>query len=70
MDFHSISNGDLDEHPNEPLLINGHSSHFFRGWNEIKVSGKLPERRCNHTLEYHDGFIYICGGQDLKMSYG
>lgn len=41
-------------------------SRLFRGWNELKVSGKLPERRGYHVGAVHDGYMYVFGGQDLK----
>ena len=41
-------------------------SKFFRGWNELKVMGKLPERRCYHSATVSAGALYIHGGQDLK----
>ena len=39
---------------------------LFRGWNELKVTGKLPERRCYHSASVTNGCLYIHGGQDLK----
>ena len=47
-------------------LKNGQSSKLFRGWNELKVSGKLPERRSYHVGAVHNGYMYVFGGQDLK----
>jgi hypothetical protein len=47
-------------------LKNGKESRLFRGWNELKVSGKLPERRSYHVGAVHDGYMYVFGGQDLK----
>jgi hypothetical protein len=47
-------------------LKNGNFSKLFRGWNELKVSGKLPERRGYHIGCIHKGFMYVFGGQDLK----
>jgi hypothetical protein len=47
-------------------LKDGNFSKLFRGWNELKVSGKLPERRGYHIGCVHDGFMYVFGGQDLK----
>ena len=44
----------------------GNMSRLFRGWNELKVSGKLPERRSYHVGAVHGGFMYVFGGQDLK----
>ena len=45
----------------------GNMSRLFRGWNELKVSGKLPERRSYHVGAVHDGSMYVFGGQDLKV---
>ena len=39
---------------------------MYQGWNEIKVPGKLPERRSYHTCCTNEGFLYVFGGQDLK----
>jgi hypothetical protein len=39
---------------------------MYQGWNELKVSGKLPERRSYHTCCTNEWFIYVFGGQDLK----
>ena len=47
-------------------LENGNYSRLYRGWNELKVSGKLPERRSYHVGAAHNGFMYVFGGQDLK----
>lgn len=41
-------------------------SKFYRGWNELKVVGKLPERRCYHSASVSQGCLYIHGGQDIK----
>jgi hypothetical protein len=37
-------------------------SRFFRGWNELKVSGKLPERRSYHVAYMVNGYMYVFGG--------
>lgn len=39
---------------------------LYRGWNEIKVSGKLPERRGYHIACLHGSDMLVFGGQDLK----
>lgn len=41
------------------------------GWYELRLQGKLPERRSNHcSFITHDGngtqYLYIHGGRDLK----
>ena len=41
-------------------------SKIYRGWNELKLSGKLPERRSYHIGCLNDGNLYIFGGQDIK----
>ena len=51
---------------NKIKLKNGNMSRLFRGWNELKVSGKLPERRSYHVGAVHDGYMFVFGGQDLK----
>ena len=43
-------------------LKNGTFSKLFRGWNELKVSGKLPERRSYHIGCCHNGYMYVFGG--------
>jgi len=39
-------------------------------WIEVRVQGKLPERRSNHTSWIHGNgsseYLYIHGGRDLK----
>jgi hypothetical protein len=47
-------------------LNDGSHSRLYRGWNELKVSGKLPERRSYHVGCIHQGYMYVFGGQDLK----
>ena len=39
---------------------------YGRGWYEIKMTGKLPERRSYQISEVFEGSLYIFGGQDLK----
>ena len=48
------------------LNMQGQATRMFRGWNELKVSGKLPERRSYHQGCIYNDYIYIFGGQDLK----
>lgn len=38
----------------------------YQGWNELKVLGKLPERRSYHISCLREGVLYVFGGQDLK----
>ena len=47
-------------------MPDGGQTKFFRGWNELKLTGKLPERRSYTTGCLQDGQMYIFGGQDLK----
>jgi len=35
-------------------------------WSEIRLSGKLPERRSNHCSFIVNDFLYIHGGRDIK----
>ena len=35
-------------------------------WIEIRVQGKLPERRSNHSAFIAQDFLYVHGGHDLK----
>jgi len=35
-------------------------------WMEIKLQGKLPERRSNHTAFICENSYYVHGGRDLK----
>ena len=43
-------------------LADGSETRFFRGWNELKLTGKLPERRSYTTGCTHDGYMYVFGG--------
>jgi len=43
-------------------LPDGSETKFFRGWNELKLTGKLPERRSYTTGCVQDGQMYIFGG--------
>ena len=54
--------------PMNPKIIGprGEQSRYFRGWNELKISGKLPERRSYHVGCMNNGVMYVFGGQDLK----
>jgi hypothetical protein len=33
-----------------------------KGWYEVKMTGKLPERRSYQISEVHNEFLYIFGG--------
>lgn len=46
----------------KPDLIKG--TKFYRGWNELKVTGKLPDRRSYHVSCVHEGYMYAFGGLD------
>ena len=35
-------------------------------WHEVRLSGKLPERRSNHCSFIVNDFLYIHGGRDIK----
>ena len=35
-------------------------------WFEIKMTGKLPERRSYLACGVYNDFLYVFGGQDLK----
>ena len=35
-------------------------------WNEVRLSGKLPERRSNHCSFIVNEYLYIHGGRDIK----
>lgn len=37
-----------------------------KGWFEVKMTGKLPERRSYQISEIYKDCLYIFGGQDLK----
>lgn len=37
-----------------------------KGWFEVKMTGKLPERRSYHVSCIYNDSLYIFGGQDLK----
>ena len=37
-----------------------------KGWYEVKMTGKLPERRSYHCSCIYNDALYIFGGQDLK----
>ena len=39
----------------------GHSEPF-KGWYEVKMTGKLPERRSYQISEVHNEYLYIFGG--------
>lgn len=44
----------------------GQNEAFSKGWFEVKMTGKLPERRSYQISEIYDEHLYIFGGQDLK----
>lgn len=48
----------------QAFTANGQPTKLYRGWNELKVSGKLPERRSYHVANVHQGEMFIFGGQD------
>ena len=35
-------------------------------WGEVRLQGKLPERRSNHCSFIVNGMMYIHGGRDIK----
>ena len=35
-------------------------------WSEVRLSGKLPERRSNHCSFIVNDYMYIHGGRDIK----
>lgn len=37
-----------------------------RGWYEVKMTGKLPERRSYHVSGIFKESLFVFGGQDLK----
>eukprot|EP00347_Sterkiella_histriomuscorum_P002778 403366836 len=37
-----------------------------KGWYEVKMTGKLPERRSYQISDVYNDHLYIFGGQDLK----
>ena len=39
---------------------------MFKGWNELKLTGKLPERRSYHVANLNEENLIVFGGQDLK----
>jgi len=36
------------------------------GWFELKVKGKLPDKRSYHSSVIYDGKMFIYGGEDIK----
>ncbi len=36
------------------------------GWFELKVKGKLPDKRSYHSAVVYDGRMFIYGGEDIK----
>lgn len=36
------------------------------GWFELKVKGKLPDKRSYHSAVVYDGKMFIYGGEDIK----
>lgn len=45
---------------------NDHQKGHERGWLEVKMTGKLPERRSYQISWVYSDTLYIFGGQDLK----
>jgi hypothetical protein len=35
-------------------------------WSEVRLAGKLPERRSNHCSFIVNDYLYIHGGRDIK----
>ena len=56
--------------PNVDYILNPaemmQGSKFYRGWNELKLSGKLPERRSYATGCIHADCMYVFGGSDIN----
>ncbi len=53
---------------NDKLInVQSTASPYAKGiWMEIKLQGKLPERRSNHSSFIGGDYLYIHGGRDLK----
>jgi len=52
--------------PQKQYLEHQRSMEGGKGWYEVKMTGKLPERRSYQISEVHGDHLYIFGGQDLK----
>ena len=59
----------INDRIEETKDVNNHNENE-QDWIEIRVQGKLPERRSNHTAciveNMSDNFLYVHGGHDLK----
>ena len=56
----------LVQHSSTHIALEGNIPTGFGEWYEIKVTGKLPERRSYQISEIWNDYAYIFGGQDLK----
>jgi len=46
------------------LTVNTNGDNYQ--WSEIRLSGKLPERRSNHCSFIVNDFLYVHGGRELE----
>lgn len=48
------------------LKVKTTKSNDHMEWSEVRLSGKLPERRSNHCSFIVNDYFYIHGGRDIK----
>ena len=51
--------GNLDASPHSVDMGN-------RNWYEVRLQGKVPERRGYHSTFIHQDYMYIYGGHDIR----
>jgi len=56
---------DLNQNPLK-VQVAAQPSDIDLNWSEIRLSGKLPERRSNHCSFIVNDYLYIHGGRDIK----